>query len=56
MGLVLLSNSSYTFILGCDPRYDQPLFSQFFLAIQWRHHISQVVGNGLEKPFPILQN
>jgi hypothetical protein len=53
--LVLLSNSSNVTILGCDLRYGQPLFAQSWPATQCRHRISQVIENGLEKPFSIFQ-
>jgi hypothetical protein len=52
MGPIPLSNSFDTTILRCDLRYDRPSFAQSWPTIRFQHHISQLVGNGLGKPFP----
>jgi hypothetical protein len=55
VGLTLFSNSSSVSILICDHRYGPPLFDQSWQEIRCQHRISQVIENGLRKPFPIHQ-
>jgi hypothetical protein len=55
VGLVLLLSSSGVSIIECDQRYGLTLSAQSWPTIMFRHHISQVIENGLRKPLPIHQ-